>query len=111
MRTSIRLLPIVALSLLALPGSSATGADKSWVKARTEFLRAFDANRPEDRKDAIYDHLEGQDRPEAVRLLLRVALSKDDEPAMVVAAAIEILGDLRADASLAAMLLSNNPMR
>jgi len=92
------------LTLVAATVRPAAGEDKpSWAKARVEFLRAFDANRPEERKDAIYDHLEGHDRPEVVKLLVRQVLAKDDEWAMVVGAAVEILGDLRNTDSVAAL--------
>jgi hypothetical protein len=95
-----------AVTFLA-PGfleNRACGEEESWAKARGTFLKVWGAARKtEERMHAIYDHLEGHDRPEVVPVLVTV-IRRDDLRASVIEAAIAVLGDLRSDAAIAALV-------
>jgi hypothetical protein len=93
---------VLLLLLPAVLSAPIAAAGDPWKKARGEFLRAFDSNKPEERMRAIYDHLEDHDRPELVKLLVRV-LAKEDEAAQVLNAAIDVLGDLTDEKAIEAL--------
>jgi hypothetical protein len=103
----MRLARSLVLSTLAtILAMSPAAAERvpSWSKVKADFLRAFDSVKPEERMRAIYDHLEGQDHPEVVRLLVRAVLADEKQPAMVVEGAVEVLGDLESEKAVAELV-------
>jgi von Willebrand factor type A domain/HEAT repeats len=88
---------VALLTIVTVLAGTGAGAAKepSWGKVKADFLQAFHSVKPKERMQAIYDHLEGQDRPELVKLLAKIVLADAKQPAMVVDAAVTVLGDLK----------------
>ncbi|MHC4472965.1 MAG: VWA domain-containing protein [Planctomycetota bacterium] len=92
------ILPVLLL-LLLLPLPAA--GEEGFGKARAKMLRGLAKKDAGDRSDAVYE-LDGFDSPEAVRVIVKYVLSRDDR-AQVIRAGIDLLGGMREKESLAAL--------
>jgi hypothetical protein len=92
---------LLAVLLLLLPAPPAA-AERSFTEAKAALAKGLRASDPGERANAVYE-LDGFDTPDAVRVLARAVLNREDR-ARVIVAALQLLGAVRAEDSLKALV-------